>query len=287
MSLILDALNRSRDEVDSVPNLGTHHPVEPLSERLPQYLPWLGLGIALLVILLLLVRLTGDAVVDEREVVGAPVAALTQNIGSAATSVTTELKARAEARQAATATSAANAETSSVAPLEPTAARPAEIKTAVETEIVPVDTPDPVIAQLYRDKDTLQAPAEQVPVSVASASNDSLNREVPEEEVIDIESVLERAQREIENANLIEHPAPFLNTLSQRAKDEIPTIYYQKHDYSSDAGVSSVTLNGKAVKLGGSPLSGLKVEEILPDSVILIYRGTQFRLRALNSWVNL
>ena len=276
MSLILDALNRSRDEVDPVPNLGTHHPVEPLSDRLPQYLPWLGLAIALLVILLLMVRLTGDAIVDEREANGAPVAALTQNIGSAATSVTNELKARAEARQAA------NAETSSVAPLEPMAARPAEIKTAVETEIVPVDTPDPVIAQLYRDKDKLQAP-----VAVAPASNESPNKEAAEEEVIDIESVLERAQREIENANLIEHPAPFLNTLSQRAKDEIPTIYYQKHDYSSDAGVSSVTLNGKAVKLGGSPLSGLKVEEILPDSVILTYRGTQFRLRALNSWVNL
>mgnify|MGYP003845772661 FL=1 len=51
--------------------------------------------------------------------------------------------------------------------------------------------------------------------------------------------------------------------------------------------MSSVTLNGKAVKLGGSPLAGLKVDEILPDSVILTYRGTQFRLRALNSWVNL
>jgi general secretion pathway protein B len=283
MSLILDALNRSRDEVDPVPNLGTHHPVEPLSERLPQYLPWLGLGVALVVILVLVVRLTGDSVVDEREAVGAPVAALTQNIGSAANSVTNELKARAESRQAATATSAVNPETSSVSPLQSTAATPAEPKTAVKNEIVPVDTPDPVIAQLYRDKDKLQAPAEQTPVLVTPARS----MEAPEEEVIDIESVLERAQREIDNANLIEHPAPFLTTLSQRAKDEIPTIYYQKHDYSSDVGVSSVTLNGKAVKLGGSPLAGLKVDEILPDSVILTYRGTQFRLRALNSWVNL
>ncbi len=80
---------------------------------------------------------------------------------------------------------------------------------------------------------------------------------------------------------------PFLGALSQRAKDEIPTIYYQKHDYSSDAGVSSVTLNGKTVKVGGSPLAGLEVDEILSDSVILTYRDSQFRLRALNSWVNL
>ncbi|MCP4210309.1 MAG: general secretion pathway protein GspB [Halieaceae bacterium] len=287
MSLILDALNRSRDEVDPVPHLGTHHPVEPLSDRLPQYLPWLGLGIALLVILVLVVRLMGDSVVNEGEAVGAPVAALTQNIGSAANSVTNELKARAEARQASTAISATKPQPGTVAPLESTAARPAEPKPAGKTEIIVAEAPDPVIAKLYRDKDKLQAPAEQASVSTTSASNGSPSKKVSEEEVIDIETVLERAQQEMENANLIEHPAPFLTALSQRAKDEIPTIYYQKHDYSSDAGVSSVTLNGKAVKLGGSPLSGLKVDEILPDSVILTYRGTQFRLRALNSWVNL
>jgi hypothetical protein len=48
-----------------------------------------------------------------------------------------------------------------------------------------------------------------------------------------------------------------------------------------------VVLNGKELKVGGSPASGVKVEEILPDSVVLNYRGTEFRLRALNSWVNL
>jgi hypothetical protein len=39
--------------------------------------------------------------------------------------------------------------------------------------------------------------------------------------------------------------------------------------------------------VGGSPVPGMKIEEILPDSVVLNYQGTQFRLRALNSWVNL
>jgi hypothetical protein len=80
---------------------------------------------------------------------------------------------------------------------------------------------------------------------------------------------------------------PFLSSLSQQTKDEIPTIYYRRHDYSSDASKSTVTLNGKTVKTGGSPGGGITVEEILPDSVVLSYRGTQFRLRALNSWINL
>ncbi len=75
--------------------------------------------------------------------------------------------------------------------------------------------------------------------------------------------------------------------LSQQTKDDIPTLYYQRHDYSSDTNLSSIVLNGTTVKAGGSPLPGMKVEEILPDSVVLNYRGTQFRLRALNSWINL
>ena len=46
-------------------------------------------------------------------------------------------------------------------------------------------------------------------------------------------------------------------------------------------------LNSKSVKVGGNVAPGVKLDEILPDSVVLDYRGTQFRLRALNSWINL
>ena len=50
MSLILDALNRSQlTRWIRYPILVRTNPVEPLSDRLPQYLPWLGLAIALLV----------------------------------------------------------------------------------------------------------------------------------------------------------------------------------------------------------------------------------------------
>ena len=80
----------------------------------------------------------------------------------------------------------------------------------------------------------------------------------------------------------VQHPR-----LSQQTKDDIPTLYYQRHDYSSDTNTSSIVLNGAPYKAGESPLPGMKVEEILTDSVVLNYRGTQFRLRALNSWVNL
>ena len=107
------------------------------------------------------------------------------------------------------------------------------------------------------------------------------------EQSVDIDQILQQAREEVENASLDDHPVPFLADLSQQTKDGIPTLYYQRHDYSSDTNLSTIVLNGTPVKAGGSPLPGMKVEEILPDSVVLNYRGTQFRLRALNSWINL
>ena len=95
------------------------------------------------------------------------------------------------------------------------------------------------------------------------------------------------AQEEIENARLAEHSAPFISALSQQTKNDIPTVYYQRHDYAGDSAQSTVVLNGESMGEGGSPAPGVRVVEILPDSVVLNHRGTEFRLRALNSWINL
>jgi hypothetical protein len=109
----------------------------------------------------------------------------------------------------------------------------------------------------------------------------------PVEEQVDIEKLVMQARDEMENARLAEHSAPFISDLSQQTKNAIPTVYYQRHDYAGDGARSQVVLNGQSMGEGGSPAPGMKVVEILPDSVVLNYRGTEFRLRALNSWVNL
>ena len=61
---------------------------------------------------------------------------------------------------------------------------------------------------------------------------------------------------------------------------------YLQHDYRSDGG-STVTINGQQARAGQTVGRGVTVEEVLPDSVVLSHAGQQFRLRALNSWVNL
>jgi len=298
VSLILDALNRSRDNVDPVPTLATRHPVEPVPAGGRQYVPW----VVLLLALALIAWLVWDRFSTPPDT-ESPVAELTRNIGSAASAVTSELKARAEEREGALQPAASPPEpekigetTAAVAQDRVAATAPAlpvELDAPPEPEVserVPPATADPAVARLYRDRSVADKEADIEPGSVESTApvssapaSDSKRKEQP----IDIEDILRRAQAESGNARLDDHPVPFLSSLSQQTKNEVPTIYYQRHDYSSDASQSAVTLNGKTVKTGGSPGSGIKVEEILPDSVVLSYRGTQFRLRALNSWVNL
>jgi hypothetical protein len=103
---------------------------------------------------------------------------------------------------------------------------------------------------------------------------------------LDIDSLVVQAQSAVVQQGLSKHPTPFLSELSQENKDVIPSVFYSKHDYAED-GRSSVVLNGKVLGEGDTMGSGVQVEEILEDSVVLSHRGTQFRLKALNSWVNL
>ena len=102
---------------------------------------------------------------------------------------------------------------------------------------------------------------------------------------LDIAAVVKRVQAELGKPALVSHATPLLENLSQQTKNAIPSVMYTVHDWQP-AGRSRVTLNGSALS-EGQQLNGFKVDEILTDSVILSYRGTEFRLRALNSWVNL
>ena len=102
---------------------------------------------------------------------------------------------------------------------------------------------------------------------------------------IDLVAAIERAAREMGEPNLVPHPTALLENLSQQQKDQIPTIVYAEHVYAGGA-APSVELNGQRLR-SGQRAGGITVEEILADSVILRVNGVSFRLRALNTWVNL
>lgn len=313
MSLILDALNRSRQDENPVPGLGTHHPVDSNQPDWRQYLVWVALAVALVGIAWMMLERFSAPPVPAADI-GAPVAELSSNIGSAVTSVTTELKARAAASatqapvaaQPAAIVPATTDPVAAVATLpvqipEPAVATPSEPNSpqdSAETAVQTIKTPsvraaeNAAVAELYQNRELQEDPVMPEPLSrtaqgKARDATGENSRVARTEQSVDIDQILQQAREEIENASLDDHAVPFLADLSQQTKDGIPTLYYQRHDYSSDVNISSIVLNGTPLKVGGSPEPGMKVEEILPDSVVLSYQGMQFRLRALNSWINL
>lgn len=292
MSLILDALNRSRQDTDQVPGLATQHFAGSgvqAGRNWRQYLLWLALLAALVVIgWLLMARNPGPVVAVPHD--ANPV----QHPPQAEIAVEPVTVARAPVQEL----------------VEPTMERPVEAPPVDAPEVIDVAPVSPqqgvhedtAVATLYQQRQgpapaanespskpiaqPLPAPAGG-PIAKVSKSAAAQAQVVRKEEPVDIEKMVLQARDDLENARLQEHPAPFIANLSQQVKDSIPTIFYEQHDYTDDRSRSSVMLNGKSLKVGGSAASGVKVDEILPDSVVLSYRGTQFRLRALNSWVNL
>ena len=314
MSLILDALKRSQQdrlETGGVPGLATsHHAPGPVDAGRWRWLPWLGLFAALgAVAWLLLERMSPATGVNyaEPRYPGQPPASagpvvpmasgaaevavepeplpvdapepLPVEAGPALTAgaVSTGAESTAAESTAAESTGAESTAAESTAAESTAAESTAAESTAAESTGESGSSSARVAALYARQPD---------PVGDAPAPGPSTGTAPAEPQAsIDVERALEAAREDIARAGLSEHSAPFISELSQSDKDAIPSLIYSRHDYNG-SGRSAVVLNG-AVLPAGQMTRGVQVVEILPQSVVLDYRGLQFRLRALNSWVNL
>jgi general secretion pathway protein B len=80
---------------------------------------------------------------------------------------------------------------------------------------------------------------------------------------------------------------PDFNDLPWNKRQSIPTISYARHNFLSD-GLSSVVINNQTVGIGNIISVGqFVVQEIYVDGVVLKHGNTQFKLRALNGWINM
>ena len=79
---------------------------------------------------------------------------------------------------------------------------------------------------------------------------------------------------------------PLLTERSLRFQRKIPSIDYAMHVYAEDSGNGFVMMNGEKRRVGSQLAPDLRVIAILENSTVLDYQGIQFRLDALNSWVN-
>lgn len=294
MSLILDALNRSRQEGEAVPTLESMHgvPQRDMSrDSGVSVLQWaLVAGLALAVIAigwLLFDRSKSPAAQQMIESIPPqtissppPVPATDGKAGiivpeSVVNSVRSEEGLVDEPNNGQPEPWDSASQSANVPrPETPTQSEP--LKEPVELPVV-----DPEVTALYE-----QPAPESPPLPEPEVIERSAAPQTQTETDLDIEALVAQAQEELANAELDDIGVPFLASLSQQTKDGIPSIMYQRHDYSGNPSQSSVVLNGQPLRKGQS-VDGVKVVEILPDSSVLEFRATQFRLRALNSWVNL
>jgi hypothetical protein len=122
-------------------------------------------------------------------------------------------------------------------------------------------------------------------VAASSVSIPAIESNAVEERSVDFAEILAKAQSELGVSPLVDSTDPLLETLSQQIKDNIPSLIYSAHDFRP-SGRSSVVLNGESAG-ERQKVGAFTVVEILPDSVILRWRETQFRVRARNSWINM
>ncbi|MAC34011.1 MAG: hypothetical protein CME38_10470 [Haliea sp.] len=287
MSLLLEALQRSRREQrqddGQVPGLDAATPVSRKTGPafpVQKYVPVLILVVVLAVGLFfgwLFLFPGGDST---RAILGG-----TDRVAAPATAAGPEAAAQlslpeAEA-PAATAAADAPAETLPAAKVPPAAAPGAEIVALYK---------NPQAARPAHDHAAVGAGLPSSVDETVSTSTAGPARRQPDTAVdsppVDIEAMVRQAEQALQNQQLEKHSSPLLESLPQAFKDALPTLMYLRHDYRSDA-PGRVTINRREAGVGESVAAGVSVVEILPDAVVLDFRGQTFRLRALSSWVNL
>jgi len=285
VSLILDALRRAQREraLDAPQVLATEEALPPPAEKRTPWLPLLLLALLLVCALLLVVVLGREprpAAVPLADSASADVAPASAALAPppAVRAASAERNAEIaalyrEQRDTAAADSATGRGGEPIAGLE--ADTQAQTVSAVEPEPAAGDA-----AEAARD-DAAAAAAAPERQSQAQGLPGDARVSAP----IDVETVVAMARDALGEEALAEHPVPLLDTLSKQQKDRVPSLIYLQHDYRAEGG-SQVLIN-RTVCTEGDRVDGVRVEEILPDSVVLSYGQTRFRLRALNSWVNL
>ena len=252
MSLILDALNRAereRKKTQTIPDLQTvHEPAAPVvAGSRNKSFVWLLVIIAVLALAIILYVVTSMSARAPQQAQDQPVLPATA------------LKPETEPVNTV----------SSMIPIEPPPHQ-AEIPTpaeAAETTQTPTQSPD--LDELYA---TARAAESEDPVS-------DLYVEPEREE----ESVAQRLTVRDYNS-LIE--VPDIGDLPWSFRNEIPSLNYVRHNFDEGSEIS-VVINGRAHRAGSTLAPELVLEEIYVDGVLFRFKQIRFKLRALNSWINM
>ncbi|WNC67923.1 general secretion pathway protein GspB [Thalassotalea nanhaiensis] len=145
------------------------------------------------------------------------------------------------------------------------------------------DTTEPVKFSL--NKDELGGVSPELLEAFESALDDSnkpLESEEVEEPVVDLSKRFIEPDVDLRKSKSV--PVKPLAQMPQWLQNEVPSLHFSLHMYTSDVASSWVRLNGKDYYTGGITKDGLVIEEIQPQTVVLQFQGQRFSLKALSSW---
>ena len=138
-----------------------------------------------------------------------------------------------------------------------------------------IDTSDENVASLYQNT---QVPESNAAITIsppgavpAQPANDPAPVSAP-----DIASPVSITQF----ANL-----PEIHDLPNNILERVPSLGYSEHNYNVNG--SSVKINGEIKHVNDQLPSGIVIDKILEDGMILHIDNYSFKMRAMNSWVNM
>ncbi len=295
MSMILDAIKRSKEAPEGsggVPSVDTEHYVAPEESFWKK--SWAQI-VAVTASVLLLAVLAVVFSVDRNVSNGGDERILVSGAGVDAS------EQKASTAQGRTGVSSADKDSLKSASISAAKTRPVVIPTN-KTPTVASSPSAEELSSLYaamndevsasRGVATSAATNAAIPEKPLPTDEDDRSSELSEgslstdeDTAIDFAEILAQAKKDLGVQSLVESSEPLLETLSQQTKDQIPSLIYSEHKFSA-SGRSEVVLNGQSLT-ERQRVGPFTVIEILPDSVILRWRETQFRVRARNSWINL
>jgi len=154
----------------------------------------------------------------------------------------------------------------------------ASTPTAVQeptTSTQEIDTSEENVASLYQQN------------TQAQNSNATLTLSAPPADVPSPEPVATNNQQPAAAPTSITQFAnlPDLHDLPTQVLEKIPSLNYSEHNYNSNGG--SVKINGNIQHANEQLAGGVVIDKILEDGMILHVGNYAFKMRALNSWINM
>lgn len=126
-----------------------------------------------------------------------------------------------------------------------------------------------------------------------SAEIDKLYASNTENRDLERASTIKEEKREIQSvppasdSNSLAHydSVKHIKELTFSAQESIRTLIYSEHAFSDNRN-RFVVINGNKIREGEQVNTTIKLDKILKDGALFTFDGTQFKMRAMNSWLN-